>query len=83
MEQTLRFDRNLIPIQYTPSTACVLWFDDLKDLVNLYMHNVEKSKRGDTFFLSRVIIENYMEIPENWFNFKGKRIVYVSTKHLY
>lgn len=71
VKQTLALDCDMIPIQSSPGTACVLWFTDLKDLVDLYMNNIEKSKKKDTFYLSKIKIEDYVDIPENWYNFIG------------
>lgn len=65
------YDNEVVPTHYIPGTACVVWFSDLKDLVHLYMQNVDKSKKEDTFYLNKVKIEDYVEIPENWWNFKG------------
>lgn len=64
-------DDDMVPLHYIPGTACVMWFSDLQNLVEIYMHNVEKSKRESTFYLSKVRIEDYVPIPENWYNFKG------------
>lgn len=72
VEKILSFYENdVVPTQCIPGTACVAWFTDLKDLVNLYMYNVDKSKKEDTFYLNKIKIEDYVDIPENWWNFKG------------
>lgn len=62
----------MVPIDYIPGAACVVWFSSLKDLVDLYMYNVDKSKKQDTFYLSKVEIKDYVDIPESWYNFKGE-----------
>lgn len=66
------YNGDMIPIQRIPGTACVIWSVTLKNLTDLYLHNLEKSKRHDTFYLSMVKIKNYVDIPDNWYNFKGK-----------
>ncbi|KAG5863093.1 hypothetical protein JTB14_031714 [Gonioctena quinquepunctata] len=55
----------------SPGKACAMWFTSIQDLVDLYMNNVEKSKRSDTFYLSKVQIKDYVDIPDTWYNFKG------------
>ncbi|CAH1118614.1 unnamed protein product [Phaedon cochleariae] len=65
------YGTNLIPMELLPGTACLMWFADLKDLVDVYMRNVEKTKRLDPFYLSKVQINDYVDIPDPWYNFKG------------
>ncbi|KAL1502116.1 hypothetical protein ABEB36_007308 [Hypothenemus hampei] len=57
--------------QSTQGVACVTWHQDLKNLVNLYIANTEKTRRGERFYLSRVVIKDYLPVSEDWFNFKG------------
>ncbi|VEN60728.1 unnamed protein product [Callosobruchus maculatus] len=61
----------LVPMDYTPGVACVTWFKNLKDLVALYMDNVEKAYKTDPFYLSKVEITDYIEVPDAWYSFKG------------
>ncbi|XP_056633874.1 uncharacterized protein LOC130443328 [Diorhabda sublineata] len=51
--------------------ACVMWFSKLKDFVDLYMHNVPKYMRTDPFYISKVQITDYVDLPESWYNFKS------------
>nr|CAI5839704.1 unnamed protein product [Callosobruchus analis] len=61
----------LVPMDYIPGVACVTWFKNLKDLVALYMSNVEKAFKSDPFYLSKVEITDYIEVPDAWYSFKG------------
>lgn len=36
------------------------------------MFNLEKSEKESTFYLNKVRIEDYVPVPENWYNFKGE-----------
>lgn len=51
------FDGNMVPTDLTTDTAFVVWFTDIKDSVNLYVANVEKSKKENTFDLREVKID--------------------------
>lgn len=51
--------------------ACVTWFKSLKDLVDLYFHNVPKNQRRDVFVLNGVEINAYADVADSWNNFKG------------
>ncbi|CAH2003564.1 unnamed protein product [Acanthoscelides obtectus] len=61
----------LVPLDYTSGVACVTWFKNLKDLVALYMNNVEKAYKTDPFYLSKVEITDYVDVPDAWYSFKG------------
>ncbi|XP_023310426.1 uncharacterized protein LOC111691585 [Anoplophora glabripennis] len=54
-----------------PGTACVIKFCNLQDLVELYLNNVNKPQKFDPFYISSVQIDDYFEIPESWYGFKG------------
>lgn len=71
MSKSLIFGNNLVHLEFSPGVACVTWFQQLKDLVDLYMNNVDRNRRMDTFYLSRVQIKDYVDIPEPWYQFKG------------
>ncbi|XP_030747483.1 uncharacterized protein LOC115875982 isoform X2 [Sitophilus oryzae] len=62
---------NVINIDDGCGVACVTWFINLNDLVELYINNTEKNKRNDRFYLSKVAINDYEEISDDWNNFKG------------
>ncbi|CAG9853719.1 unnamed protein product [Phyllotreta striolata] len=51
--------------------ACLLRFTNVEDLVDLYMRNVEKPYKSNPFYLSRVQVHDWVDIPEAWANFKG------------
>nr|CAH7728598.1 unnamed protein product [Callosobruchus chinensis] len=61
----------LVPMDYIPGLACVTWFKNLRDLVALYMDNVDKASKTDPFYLSKVEITDYKEVPDAWYSFKG------------
>ncbi|XP_050312068.1 uncharacterized protein LOC126747451 [Anthonomus grandis grandis] len=65
---------NIVNLDPAQGVACVVWCKELQDLVNLYVNNTEKSKRDQRFFLSKVLIEDYVEVSEDWYNFKGIEI---------
>ncbi|XP_044260521.1 uncharacterized protein LOC123008654 [Tribolium madens] len=54
-----------------PGVACVTWFNKPSDLVSLYLSNVPKSTLKDRFMICKVKIKDYVQIPENWYNFKA------------
>lgn len=58
-------------VNYTPGTACVTWYKDLKDLADVYINNVDRSRRNEQFWLSRVLINDFSSLPDNWYNFTG------------
>ncbi|XP_076256073.1 uncharacterized protein LOC143193632 [Rhynchophorus ferrugineus] len=62
---------NIINLDLPRGVACVTRFKNLKDLVNLYVSNTEKSKRSSRFYLSKVLVKDYEEIPDEWYNFQG------------
>lgn len=47
-------------------------FKELKDLVELYMNNLERCFKEAPFYLSKVQIMDWVDIPETWYNFRGK-----------
>lgn len=47
-------------------------FNKLQDLVDLYMYNVDKPRKFDPFYISSVSVNDYVEIPDPWYSFKGK-----------
>lgn len=51
--------------------ACVLCCRNLKDLVDIYVANTEKALRAERFYLSQVDVEDYVDVSEDWYNFKG------------
>ncbi|XP_028139261.2 uncharacterized protein LOC114333567 isoform X2 [Diabrotica virgifera virgifera] len=51
--------------------ACVMRFNKLRDFVDLYMNNVPKPMKADPFYLSKVVIDEHIEVAEPWYNFKG------------
>lgn len=59
-------------LECEPGTACVTWYKNLKDLVDVYMNNVERPKRREQFWLSKVLINNFLILPDPWYNFKGR-----------
>ncbi|XP_074039685.1 uncharacterized protein [Leptinotarsa decemlineata] len=65
------YGSNMVHMDLLPGKACVMWFTSLHDLVDVYMNNVDKPQRSDTFYLSKVQIENYVDVPDPWYNFKG------------
>lgn len=65
---------NVVNLEHPSGMACVVWCDNLKNLVNLYVNNTEKTRRDERFYLSKVIIKDYLAVSEDWFNFKGSFI---------
>ncbi|KAJ8954144.1 hypothetical protein NQ318_005738 [Aromia moschata] len=62
---------NVVPLDNPPGVACCMWFASLKDLADLYLSNVEKHMKMDPFYISKVSINDWVDIPDPWFNFKG------------
>ncbi|XP_065167903.1 uncharacterized protein [Atheta coriaria] len=58
-------------VDYISGVACLTWFTDLRDLVDMYMANVDRDKRHDTFIISTVEVNDYIELPSDWCNFKA------------
>lgn len=58
-------------LDYIPGVGCVTWYKQLKDLVEVYMNNVERSRRNEQFWLSRVQINDFIAMPDPWYNFTG------------
>lgn len=58
-------------LEYKPGTGCVTWYKSLKDLVEIYFANIDKLQRRDQFVLSRVVINDFISIPDPWYNFHG------------
>lgn len=52
-------------------TACVTWFTNLKDLVDVYMNNVDRARRRDEFWLSKVLMNDFIKVPDPWHSFQG------------
>lgn len=61
-----------VNLQTPGGVACVVWCQKLKDLVSLYVNNTEKAQRDQRFYISKVIIKDYVDISDDWYNFKGK-----------
>lgn len=53
-----------------PGVACLTWYTSLKDLVEVYMKNVPKEHRRDTFVICKIQINDYDPLPEPWKNFQ-------------
>lgn len=51
--------------------ACLTWYYVLDDLVEMYMKNVDKSRRRDYYSICKVEIKDYVPGFNNWNNFKG------------
>lgn len=58
-------------LEWTPGYACVIWFKYLEDLVSLYINNVPRLERRSGFILSKIEVEDYVEPPEDWYNFSA------------
>ncbi|KAK5638441.1 hypothetical protein RI129_012736 [Pyrocoelia pectoralis] len=58
-------------LDYKPGVACVTWYTDLNILVEVYMRNVDPNLRREPFFLSKVVIKDYVPIPDDWNEFEG------------
>lgn len=58
-------------LEYKPGVACVTWYKTIKDLVDAYVANIDKSERRDQFILSRVVINDFIPVPDPWHNFRG------------
>lgn len=71
IQRTLNVGSDTVIVDKSKGFACVTRFKKLKDLVNLYMNNLEKDKRDYLFHITKVQIQDYVELPENWNNFKG------------
>lgn len=69
--KTLRVGSEEKVLEYTAGKACVTWYKDLKDLVDVYTNNLDKSKRKDQFWLSRVSMNDFIPLPDPWYNFTG------------
>ncbi|EFA04883.1 hypothetical protein TcasGA2_TC014944 [Tribolium castaneum] len=54
-----------------PGVACVTWFNKPSDLVALYLSNVPKNTLKDRFLICKVKIKDYVQVPEDWYNFKA------------
>ena len=78
IEKDLKLGSELRVLDYEPGLACLTWFTELEDLVEVYMKNVPKIKRRDWFVLSKIQIHDYVELPDAWYNFKCKMIHYVT-----
>jgi hypothetical protein len=61
--------RTSLPEQ--PGVACVTWFSQLNDLVTLYMHNTPKAYHKDRFIVRKVVIKDYIQMAEDWYNFRA------------
>lgn len=59
-------------IDYTPGVACITWYKKLKDLAEIYINNLERSRRNEQFWLSRVQINDFIGLPDPWYNFTGR-----------
>ncbi|GJQ78158.1 hypothetical protein Trydic_g2490 [Trypoxylus dichotomus] len=53
-----------------PGVACLTWYANLKDLVDIYMKNVPKEQRRDSFVVCKIQIDDYVALPEPWNNFQ-------------
>ncbi|XP_060534309.1 uncharacterized protein LOC132706789 [Cylas formicarius] len=56
--------------EQTGGVACVRRSKHLKDLVDIYMHNTDKSRREERFYICRVRIDDYRALS-GWNNFEG------------
>ncbi|XP_019769617.1 uncharacterized protein LOC109544047 isoform X1 [Dendroctonus ponderosae] len=65
------FGSKEVSLQTPGGVACVVWCQKLKDLVSLYVHNTEKALRDQRFYISKVVIKDYVDISDDWYNFKG------------
>lgn len=55
-----------------PGVACLTWYTNLKDLVEIYMKNVPKEQRRESFVICKIQVDDYVPLPEAWYNFQRK-----------
>ncbi|CAO1430984.1 unnamed protein product, partial [Diamesa serratosioi] len=51
--------------------SCLSWFQNLSDLVNLYVENLDKTCRQGVFKICKLEVLKHVKKAENWYNFKG------------
>ena len=51
--------------------SCLSWFQNLSDLVNLYVENIGKTNRQSVFKVCKVEVLNHVKKAKDWYNFKG------------
>lgn len=51
--------------------GCVTWYDDIKELSNIYFQNVPLKHRRDAFRITKIEIIDHIEKSDDWHNFKG------------
>lgn len=53
------------------SNSCLSWFQNLSDLVSLYVENVGKSNRQGIFKVCKLEVLKHVKKAEDWYKFKG------------
>ncbi|KAF2888220.1 hypothetical protein ILUMI_17953, partial [Ignelater luminosus] len=69
--KSLQVGSEIKVMDYTPGVACLMWFKNLKDLTRVYMNNVDKTLKTEPFIISKVQINDYIDLPQAWSNFQG------------
>lgn len=70
--KSLQIGSEIKVMDYTPGVACLMWFKNLKDLTRIYMNNVDRTLKSEPFIVSKVQINDYVDLPQAWSNFEGE-----------
>lgn len=66
-----QFKRVAFDDDFAILNSCLSCFKNPADLVKLYIDNLPKDKRNSTFKICKVETFDYVEKPNDWYNFKG------------
>lgn len=51
--------------------SCLSWFQNLSDLVSLYVENLDKTNRYGVFKVCKLEVLKHVKKAQDWYNFKG------------
>ncbi|XP_022903715.2 uncharacterized protein [Onthophagus taurus] len=68
--RTMQVGSKIEILQVDAGAACLTWFTNLKDLVDLYMRNVDRERRREQFVLCKIQVDDYVKLPDKYYGYK-------------